>query len=76
VSLDVDRKDLVLLRETARITWPILHDGKGFDGRLARLYDVRLLPSLRVIDRKGKLRFFNLAGKDLRFAVAKLLEEK
>jgi TolA-binding protein len=76
VSLDLDRKDLVLLRDSHRLSWPLLWDGKGYDGKLARLYDVRLLPSLTVLDRKGKIRFFNLAGKDLRFAIARLLEEK
>ncbi len=76
VSLDLDRKDLVLFRDVHKLSWPLLHDGKGFDGKLARLYDVRLLPALTVIDRKGKVRFFNIAGKDLRFAVTKLLQEK
>ena len=76
VSLDLDRKDLVFFRDVHKVSWPLLHDGKGYDGRLARLYDVRLLPALTVIDRKGKIRFFNIAGKDLRFAISKLLEEK
>jgi peroxiredoxin len=76
ISLDLDRKDLILLRDSQKIAWPLLWDGKGYDGKLARLYDVRTLPSLTVLDRKGKIRFYNLAGRDLRFAIAKLLEEK
>ena len=76
ISLDLDRKDVILLRDAQRIGWPLLWDGKGYDGKSARLYDVRTLPSLTVLDRKGKIRFFNLAGKDLRFAITKLVEEK
>jgi TolA-binding protein/peroxiredoxin len=76
VSLDLDRRDLALFKTEAQIDWPLHCDGKGFDGKLARLYDVRGLPSLLVIDRKGKMRFFNIAGRDLRAAMFRLLEEK
>jgi len=51
-------------------------DLDGVDGRTARAFDVRGLPALTLIDRKGKIRFYNIAGRDFRNAVAKLLQEK
>lgn len=77
VSVDTNRADFDVLRGNASITsWPLLFDGKGLKGALALLYDVRGLPSRYVIDRLGKIRHFNLDGRDLGAAVARLLEEK
>jgi TolA-binding protein len=76
VSVSPDRKDLALYKTELRVDWPLHFDAQGLDGRIARLYDVRGLPHLVVIDRKGLVRYFNIAGRDLRHAVAKLLEEK
>ncbi len=76
VSLDLDRRDVGLFVEQRKVDWPVFFDGKGFDGRLPRLYDVRGLPHVLVLDRKGKVRFFNVAGRDLRNVLARLLEEK
>ena len=58
------------------IAWPILFDGRGLDGTLAKLLDVRGLPSLTVIDKSGNMRFFNIAGKDLENVVMRLLNER
>lgn len=77
VSVDTNKGDFDVLRGNASITaWPLLFDGKGLKGTLALLYDVRGLPSRYVIDRQGKLRYFNLDGRDLAAAVTRLLEEK
>jgi TolA-binding protein/peroxiredoxin len=76
VSIGNDRKEIALYRAQVRADWALFHDGRGIDGKFARLYDVRGLPSLTVIDRKGKIRFYNIAGRDFRNSVAKLLEEK
>jgi peroxiredoxin len=76
VCVSPDRRELPLFRSQFRIDWPLVWDPKGFDGRPARAFDVRGLPALWVVDRKGVLRFHNLQGPDLRQAVAKLLEEK
>lgn len=76
VAVNLDRKDLGPFAAEMQVDWPIHFDGKGYEGKLARLYDARLLPALTVIDRKGRIRFFNVAHRDLRHGVAKLLEEK
>lgn len=76
ISIGADRKEIPLYKANAKADWILVHDGKGIDGKLPRLFDVRALPSLTVIDRKGKIRFYNIAGRDFRNSVAKLLEEK
>jgi TolA-binding protein/peroxiredoxin len=76
VSVNADKKELSLFLTEAQVDWPVHADGRGYDGKLAKLYDARVLPALTVIDRRGKTRFFNVAGRDLRNCVAKLLEEK
>ncbi|HLY09723.1 MAG TPA: tetratricopeptide repeat protein [Planctomycetota bacterium] len=76
VSIGVDRKEMAMYKAQTKSDWLLLHDGKGIDGRIARLFDVRALPSVTVIDRKGNQRFYNVAGQDFRYCIAKLLEEK
>ncbi len=76
ISIGAERKEIPLYKANAKADWILVHDGKGIDGKLPRLFDVRALPSLTLIDRKGKIRFFNIAGRDFRNTVAKLLEEK
>ncbi|MBV8880439.1 MAG: tetratricopeptide repeat protein [Planctomycetaceae bacterium] len=76
ISIGTDRKEMAMYRTQARADWILIHDGKGIDGKIPRLFDVRALPSMVVIDRKGKLRFYNIAGRDFRNSIAKLLEEK
>lgn len=76
ISLDAEKKDVVAFSSQERPDWPLLFDGKGFDGAAARAYDVRRLPALWVLDRKGRLRYYNLAGTDLRRAIAGLIQEK
>jgi TolA-binding protein len=76
VSVNSDPKDFHAYAEAAKCPWPLHFDPKGFDAPLPRLYDVRALPALRVLDRQGRLRYFNLAGRDLRRAVEKLAQEK
>ena len=58
-----------------QIPWTVYLDGNGLQGPIARKYSVRGLPSLWVLDRKGRARFFNISGRDLRLAIDKLLQE-
>ena len=76
VSIGSERKEIPLYKANAKADWTLIHDGKGVDGKIPRLFDVRALPSLSLIDRKGKVRFYNIASRDFRNSVAKLLEEK
>lgn len=76
ISIGTDRKEIPLYKAQTKSDWSLIFDGKGIDGRFARLFDVRGLPALTVIDKQGKIRYYNIAGRDFRNAIAKLLEEK
>src|SRR5581483_3320147 len=76
VSLNIDRQDATNFKDLQRISWPILFDGQGYNGPLARRFDVRGLPALVVLDKTGKMRFFNIAGRDLENVVARLFREE
>lgn len=76
VSIGAERKEMAMYKAQAKAEWMLFHDGKGIDGKIPRLFDVRALPSMSVIDRKGKVRYYNIAGRDFRNSIAKLLEEK
>lgn len=76
VGVGLDKQEFQIFKGALKLEWPLHFDGKAFDGKIARLYDVRGLPALTVIDRKGKVRYFNIAGRDLRNALERLLEEK
>jgi TolA-binding protein len=76
VSIGADRKEVAMYKAQVKAEWTLLFDGKGIDGRTARAFDVRGLPALSLIDRKGKVRYYNIAGRDFRNSIAKLLQEK
>lgn len=76
ISIGTERKEIPLYKAQTKADWSLLFDGKGIDGRFARLFDVRGLPAMTVIDKQSKVRFYNIAGRDFRNSVSKLLEEK
>jgi len=76
ISVSHNRKDFEIFKDVLKLPWTLFHDGKGLDGPLARLFNVRGLPWLLVVDRQGKIRFFNVGRQDLRHALEKLLAEK
>lgn len=74
-SMDRDRRDVLRLRDEAGAAWPLSFDGRQYQGEAARAFGVTRVPSRFVFDRRGRARFFNLQGPDLRRAVEKLLKE-
>ncbi len=76
VAVKTPRRNFARFRESQMLPWPLFYDGPDPDGKIARLLNLKGPPSLTAVDRKGKIRFFNLSGRDLRRAVEKLLEEK
>jgi peroxiredoxin/predicted negative regulator of RcsB-dependent stress response len=75
VCIDPEKKDFRAFQVAQDISWPLYYDGNGLNGYLARLYAVHGIPSLRVLDRRGRVRFYNVSGRDLRLAVKKLVAE-
>ena len=55
ISIDssLDRVDRTI--KTKGMTYPILADGKGFDGPIPKAYHIQGTPEVFVIDRDGKI---------------------
>jgi hypothetical protein len=53
VDINVERVDRVM-KEKA-ITWPILADGLGFEGPIAKAYHIQGTPEVFVVDGEGKI---------------------
>lgn len=53
IDKDVARVDEVIKEKG--MTWPVLADGKGFDGPVATAYHIQGTPDLFVLDRAGNI---------------------
>ena len=68
ISIDVSVERVDRTIKEKQMTWPILADGKGFDGPIPTAYHIQGTPDLFVLDRDGRI-FARLGS-------AKPLEEK
>lgn len=59
VSLDRNQADLDAAMRSLNITWPTVFDGKGWQNSIAREFGVNTIPTLWLIDKKGRLAFLN-----------------
>ncbi|MDH3197165.1 MAG: TlpA family protein disulfide reductase [Candidatus Krumholzibacteria bacterium] len=75
ISLDRSRNDLDAYIDKYDISWPQFFDGKYWQNDVAVQYGVRSIPATYLIDRKGKIRYKLLRGRQLELAVEKLLKE-
>jgi hypothetical protein len=55
VSVDISLERVDRVMKEKAITWPILADGKGFDGPIPKAYHIQGTPELFVLDREGKI---------------------
>jgi peroxiredoxin len=76
VSLDRSRQALDKYVAQNKIEWPQYFDGKYWNNEIATQYGVRQIPTTYLIDKKGKIRYKSLRGRQLENAVEKLLAEK
>ena len=53
VDDDLERADRTIKEK--QMTWPVLADGKGFDGPLLKAYHIQGTPELFVLDRDGRI---------------------
>lgn len=75
VSLDSSsRRDLLAWINRQALPWPIVHDGRAFNGRLATAFGVRALPASLVVDANGRIAAENVRGAGLRRAVDALVQ--
>ena len=68
ISIDVSVERVDRTIKEKQMTWPILADGKGYDGPIPTAYHIQGTPDLFVLDRDGRI-FARLGS-------AKPLEEK
>lgn len=75
VSLDsATRRDMLAWINRQALPWPIVHDGRAFNGRVATAFGVRALPASLVVDASGRIVAENLRGEGLRRAIDSLVQ--
>lgn len=76
ISLDESKEDMMEYLKNEGVSWNISFSGKVWEDETAKLYGVRAIPSLWLVDRKGNLRHFGLRGDALKKAISELVAEK
>jgi peroxiredoxin len=74
VDLDSTREGFEAVSKATGITWPVLWDGRGWQGPLVRSLSINALPTLWVLDKAGRLRTLNGARENEEL-VRRLLNE-
>lgn len=74
VSLDQEKTPLVSFIKDNKMPWPQFFDEGGWDNKLAKKYNIHVVPSNFLLDQNGKILGVNLMGDELDEAVAKALE--
>jgi len=75
VSLDRSREELEAIFRPLGRSWPVLLETQGWESPLVRRLAVNALPTLWIIDRKGRLRTLK-GGERTEAVVKRLLEER
>ncbi len=78
ISLDSDKKAVEEYLAKEKLEWKIAYSGKAWQDDTARYYNVNLIPSYWLIDRKGILRDFGIPLRDketMKKAIEKLVSE-
>ncbi len=78
ISLDSKKEFVVNYILKEKLEWKIAYSGKGWMDDTARFYNVNLIPSYWLIDRKGILRNFGIPLREketLKKAIEKLISE-
>jgi thiol-disulfide isomerase/thioredoxin len=68
-----ERRDFTAWVNRQGVAWPQVHDGRAFNGRVARSFAVGALPASVLIDRRGRVVAANLRDEALERAVAALV---
>ena len=76
ISLDQSRDKLDKYIESQEIAWPQYFDGKWWNNDIAVRYGIKSIPTTILVDKKGKIRYKSLRGRQLENAVQELLAEK
>jgi thiol-disulfide isomerase/thioredoxin len=74
ISLDKDKRALESFVKENEMQWPQYFDGKGWGNKFSLQNNISAIPSMFLVDKKGKLRDLS-AREDLEEKVAKMLME-
>ncbi len=77
INLDSNKEYFAKFLKTRNIRWSNIYNGKGFnDDKLRQKFSVQYVPSTYLIDRKGKLRHFQMHKDKFAQTIAELLVER
>lgn len=74
ISLDNKQKDWETATKTLGIKWPQMSDLKGWDNAAARMFNIRSIPQVIVVDQKGVILKKGLRGEALEKFVGEKLK--
>ena len=75
VNSDADRARIQSVIEEKQLNWRSFWNGGSTDGPISRAWNVRIWPTLYLIDHEGVIRAKNLRGEDLDRAIAEWVEK-
>jgi len=75
VNSDKDIDALQEVLKTENITWRSFWNGGSTQGPISSAWNVRVWPTIYVLDHKGVIRFKNVRGEKMDAAVDSLLKE-
>ena len=73
ISVDTNVKRADEAVKGKGMTWPVIADGKGFDGPIPTVYHVQGTPDLFVLDRAGRIVAKLTSAKELEATLLKVL---
>jgi peroxiredoxin len=73
ISIDEDLARTDRTIKEKKMTYPVLADGKGFDGPIPTAYHVQGTPDIYVIDRDGRIAVYLGSAKQLEQHLKKVL---
>ena len=75
INSDRDREALKKVMKKQGITWRSFWNGGGTQGPISSAWNVRVWPTIYVLDHKGVIRYKNVRGERMDEAVDTLLAE-
>lgn len=75
ISLDEDKAALKKFVTKEKMTWPQYFDGQGWDNKLVKQFQVKSVPTVWLVDKKGNLRYLK-GNYGMKAKVQALLAEK
>ena len=75
VSVDTSVAPVDAVVKDKQIPWPVLADGKGFDGPIPTAYHVQGTPDLFVLDRAGRIVVKLTSAKSLEATIQQTLTQ-